>query len=75
MHTLAGKQISQDGLGLMRLTWASGVTPEEQCFKVLKAALATGVNVWNGADFYGTAEYNSLHLMNHYLLPNSWNTR
>jgi pyridoxine 4-dehydrogenase len=32
----------------------------------MKAALACGANVWNGADFYGTPEYNSLHLLNRY---------
>lgn len=42
------------------------MTPDEQAFKVLKAALAAGVNVWNGADFYGTPDNNSLHLMNRY---------
>ena len=33
---------------------------------MLKAALGAGVNVWNGADFYGTPTCNSLHLMNRY---------
>lgn len=42
------------------------MTPDEKAFKVLKAALAVGVNVWNGADFYGTPDCNSLHLMNRY---------
>ena len=42
------------------------MTPDEQAFRVLKAALAAGVNVWNGADFYGTPDSNSLHLMNRY---------
>ena len=40
--------------------------PDEQTFKVLKAALAAGVNVWNAADYYGTPEANSLHLLNRY---------
>ncbi|GLI77367.1 hypothetical protein PoHVEF18_005657 [Penicillium ochrochloron] len=66
MPSLAGKPISQNGLGLMRLTWKDDVTPDEKAFKVLKAALAAGVNVWNGADFYGTPDNNSLHLMNRY---------
>ncbi len=43
------------------------MTPDEKAFKVIKAALAAGVNVWNGADFYGTPENNSLHFMNRYL--------
>lgn len=40
--------------------------PDEVAFKVLKAALAHGANVWNGADFYGTPDANSLHLLNRY---------
>ena len=32
----------------------------------MKKALECGANVWNGADFYGTPEANSLHLMNRY---------
>ncbi|KAJ5094295.1 aldo/keto reductase [Penicillium angulare] len=66
MPMLAGKPISQNGLGLMRLTWKDDITPDENAFKILKAALETGVNVWNGADFYGTPDQNSLHLMNRY---------
>lgn len=42
------------------------MTPDEKAFKVIKTALAAGVNVWNGADFYGTPENNSLHFMNRY---------
>lgn len=48
------------------MTWKDDVTPDEKAFKILKAALAAGVNVWNGADFYGTPDCNSLHLMNRY---------
>lgn len=47
-------------------TLPGDVMPDEQVFKVLKAALTGGVNVWNGADFYGTPENNTLHLMNRY---------
>ncbi|KAJ5784492.1 aldo/keto reductase [Penicillium pulvis] len=61
MPMLAGKPITQNGLGLMH-----DVTPDEKAFKILKAALAAGVNVWNGADFCGTPDNNSLHLMNRY---------
>ncbi|KAE8372472.1 Aldo/keto reductase [Aspergillus bertholletiae] len=66
MATLAGKEISQNGLGLMRMIWHYGPMPDEQAFKVLKTALAAGANVWNGADFYGLPDNNSLHLMNRY---------
>jgi pyridoxine 4-dehydrogenase len=32
----------------------------------MKKALECGANVWNGADFYGTPDANSLHLINRY---------
>ncbi|KAJ5994369.1 aldo/keto reductase [Penicillium sp. IBT 35674x] len=61
MPTLAGKLITQNGLGLM-----NDVTNDEKTFKILKAALAAGVNVWNGAAFYGTTDNVLLYLMNRY---------
>ncbi|CZR60100.1 probable voltage-gated shaker-like K+ channel, subunit beta/KCNAB [Phialocephala subalpina] len=66
MATLAGIPITGNGLGLMRLTLPNSNVSDEQAFKVLKAALAAGANVWNGADFYGLPTNNSLHLMNRY---------
>ncbi|QSZ33178.1 hypothetical protein DSL72_002764 [Monilinia vaccinii-corymbosi] len=66
MPSLAGKEISQNGLGLMRMTWHGEPTPDSIAFAVMKAALAAGVNVWNGADFYGSPENNSLHLVARY---------
>jgi pyridoxine 4-dehydrogenase len=32
----------------------------------MRASLTTGANFWNGGDFYGTPERNSLHLLNEY---------
>ena len=32
----------------------------------MRKALKCGANVWNGADFYGTPDANSLHLINRY---------
>lgn len=32
----------------------------------MKAALKTGANFWNGGEFYGTPDHNSLHLLNRY---------
>jgi pyridoxine 4-dehydrogenase len=32
----------------------------------MKAALEAGCSSWNGGEFYGTPEYNSLHLLNRY---------
>lgn len=41
-------------------------TPDEVVFDVLRASLENGANVWNGGDFYGTSDANSLHLLNRY---------
>lgn len=49
--------------GMTTYVWTM---PDEEAFKVLKAALAAGVNIWNGADFYGTPSSNSLHLLARY---------
>ena len=48
------------------MTSPGAALPDKEAFAVLKAALAAGVNVWNGADFYGTPEHNSLHLLARY---------
>lgn len=37
-----------------------------ETFKVLRAALSAGVNVWNAATYYGSPDANSLHLLNRY---------
>ncbi|OKL59505.1 hypothetical protein UA08_05149 [Talaromyces atroroseus] len=66
MQYLTGKVISQNGLGLAGFTNLSPQIPDEQAFKVLKAALTAGVTLWNAADFYGPPEATSLHLMNRY---------
>jgi pyridoxine 4-dehydrogenase len=42
------------------------ITPEEQAFKVMKTALANGANFWNGGEFYGTPQLNSLHYLRDY---------
>jgi pyridoxine 4-dehydrogenase len=48
------------------LTWPHNPTPKAQAFAAMDAALATGANFWNGGQFYGTPEYNSLHLLRDY---------
>lgn len=48
------------------MTSHEGPMAEEDAFKVLKSAINEGVTLWNGADFYGTPTYNSLHLMAQY---------
>ncbi|KAJ0114631.1 hypothetical protein J7T55_004875 [Diaporthe amygdali] len=66
MTVLAGKQVGGNALGLMRMTTYDWTMPDEDAFKVLKSALAEGVNIWGGADFYGTQSSNSLHLLARY---------
>lgn len=51
-------------------TGQSGPTPKAQAFAAMSAALATGANFWNGGQFYGTPEYNSLHLLRDYFTEN-----
>lgn len=38
----------------------------EQAIEVMRAALEHGAKFWNGGMFYGTQDYNSLHLLNKY---------
>lgn len=42
------------------LSWRPEPQPLEESLKTLKAALDRGCNFWNGGQFYGTPEYNSL---------------
>ena len=48
------------------LTWRERVVPDDQAFAVLKAALKSGINFWNGGEFYGKPDSNSLQLLNRY---------
>ena len=48
------------------LTWRNNPPSEEQAFAAMRASLASGCNLWNGGEFYGTPEYNSLTLLKKY---------
>lgn len=48
------------------LTWRPNPTPYDEATTVLKAALDSGANFWNGAEFYGPPTANSLQLLHHY---------
>ena len=58
--------ISSPPLLSLGFTWRPNPVPEAQSFAAMRTALAKGANAWNGGEFYGTPEYNSLHLLNHY---------
>ncbi|KAL4786130.1 NADP-dependent oxidoreductase domain-containing protein [Aspergillus varians] len=66
MPQLTGKEIGPIGLGLMGLTWRATPPSQDQAFETLRAAIENGCHCWNGADFYGTPEYNSLVLLERY---------
>ncbi|TGO48616.1 hypothetical protein BCON_0235g00150 [Botryotinia convoluta] len=60
MVQLLGKDIGTTGYGMMCLSWRPEPQPLEESLTTLKAALERGCNFWNGGEFYGTPEYNSL---------------
>lgn len=66
MPTLVGKEVGPTGYGLMGLTWRQEIPSQEQAFAAMKAALKNGMNFWNGGEFYGPPEYNSLVLLERY---------
>lgn len=67
MVHILGKDVGQVGFGLMSLIWpGSSGLPDEEAIKTMKAALEAGTTFWNGGDFYGTPERNSLHLVKAY---------
>ncbi|KAK8062266.1 aldo/keto reductase [Apiospora hydei] len=62
MPQIAGKEIGPIGYGMMGLF----VKPD-QAFEALDAALERGCNFWNGGEFYGPPDNNSLVLLEKYL--------
>ncbi|KAI1648354.1 putative aldo/keto reductase [Daldinia loculata] len=66
MLQVAGKEVGPIGFGLMGLTWRANPCPQEQAFETMRTALKNGCNLWNGGEFYGTPDYNSLVLLERY---------
>jgi len=50
----------------MGLTWRPTPPSDEQSFKAMRAALASGCNFWNGGEFYAGSQGNSLTLLKKY---------
>ncbi|KAI9152316.1 Pyridoxal reductase [Paramyrothecium foliicola] len=66
MPRIVGKEVGPHGLGLMGLTWRKHPISDDQAFETLRAAIANNMTFWNGGEFYGTPEANSLTLLNRY---------
>ncbi|PLB55647.1 Aldo/keto reductase [Aspergillus steynii IBT 23096] len=41
------------GFGLLGMTWRPKVTPDEQAFAAMKAAIAGGATIWSSSSMYG----------------------
>ncbi|KAG7101608.1 Pyridoxal reductase like protein [Verticillium longisporum] len=66
MPQLVGQEVGSHGFGLMGFTWREDPIGDEQAFEALRAAIANNLTFWNGGEFYGTPEANSLTLLNRY---------
>ncbi|KAI3321120.1 voltage-gated shaker-like K+ channel, subunit [Xylariaceae sp. AK1471] len=66
MPKLLGKEVGPIGFGLMGFTWRATPCPQEQAFETMRAALKNGNDFWNGGEFYGPPDYNSLVLLERY---------
>ncbi|KAK4156916.1 NADP-dependent oxidoreductase domain-containing protein [Chaetomidium leptoderma] len=66
MPQINEQQVGATGYGLMGFTWRPDPTPHEQAFEAMRAALDNGMNFWNGGEFYGTPECNSMTLLEAY---------
>lgn len=47
-------------------TWRPERIPVDQAVTALKAAVTNGMTLWNGGEFYGTPEWNSMTLLKEY---------
>ncbi|TAQ89701.1 hypothetical protein B7494_g1994 [Chlorociboria aeruginascens] len=63
---LGNKEVGPIAFGLMGLTARAKPTSYDEAVKTMKAALENGSNLWNGGEFYGPPNANSLQLLNCY---------
>ncbi|SPJ90360.1 probable pyridoxine 4-dehydrogenase [Fusarium torulosum] len=63
MPELAGREVGPRGYGLLNMTWRQDPIPHVQAFEALRAAIDSNMTFWNGGDFYGTPEINSITLL------------
>ncbi|KAE8167221.1 NADP-dependent oxidoreductase domain-containing protein [Aspergillus tamarii] len=67
MPEIGGKEVGPIGFGLMGLTWRATLPTQEQAFAAMNAAIKNGCTCWNGGEFYGPPDYNTLVLLERYL--------
>lgn len=67
MPGLAGRTVGPHGFGLMGLTWRPQPSRHEDAFAAMRAAIMNNMTFWNGGEFYGTPEVNSMTLLRSYL--------
>lgn len=73
MATILDHPIGPIGYGLMGLTWRNDPPSQTESFNLMNTALSCGANLWNGGEFYGTPERNSLHLLKEYFVKHPEN--
>ncbi|CAJ2509930.1 Uu.00g058300.m01.CDS01 [Anthostomella pinea] len=49
----ASPSVPHTGLGLLGMTWRPQVTPDEQAFAAMKAAVECGATYWSSSSVYG----------------------
>uniref|UniRef100_A0A093Y5P0 Pyridoxal reductase n=1 Tax=Talaromyces marneffei PM1 TaxID=1077442 RepID=A0A093Y5P0_TALMA len=63
---IVSRKVNPIGFGLMGLTSRSYSPSFDESVKVMKRALELGATFWNGGEFYGPPNSNSLHLLEYY---------
>ena len=67
MPEICGSEVGPIGYGLLGLTWRQGrEPPQEQSIAAMRAAIENGCTLWNGGEFYGPPNANSLILLRKY---------
>ncbi|KAL9039402.1 MAG: hypothetical protein Q9214_004892, partial [Letrouitia sp. 1 TL-2023] len=66
MPNILGRNLGNIGYGLQWHTLSHKLSSEEQNFEAMCTAADLGCLVWDGGEFYGKPEYNSLVLLNRF---------
>lgn len=66
MPTILGHNVGSIGYGLQWHTLGHKIPSQEQAFEAMRVAADMGCLVWDGGEFYGKPDYNSLVLLNRF---------